>query len=82
MEHAQRTEGYDIAFEGGQSVLILILMEHAQRGAKTGAVAVKGIRLNPYFNGTCSKRKRIQLRDKTAQKVLILILMEHAQRDA
>ena len=39
------------------SVLILILMEHAQRdrkGMRTPEFEKYG--LNPYFNGTCSKR--------------------------
>ena len=37
-------------------------------------------RLNPYFNGTCSKRKwKLQVKRLTPS-VLILILMEHAQR--
>ena len=38
-------------------VLILILMEHAQR--VNGLVLLKHSKsmcLNPYFNGTCSKR--------------------------
>ena len=38
--------------------------------------------LNPYFNGTCSKRY-IGASDQTQTAlVLILILMEHAQREA
>ena len=55
-------------------------MEHAQR------VFVKRIYkiifllcLNPYFNGTCSKRKVTSF-FKSNYCVLILILMEHAQR--
>ena len=35
-------------------VLILILMEHAQR-AFHKLLAANNLRLNPYFNGTCSK---------------------------
>ena len=31
-------------------------MEHAQRAKKTAAVVKNFISLNPYFNGTCSKR--------------------------
>ena len=39
-------------------VLILILMEHAQRVEKTKMKPIEVWRgLNPYFNGTCSKRK-------------------------
>ena len=36
--------------------------------------------LNPYFNGTCSKRNHLTHSIFIAQ-VLILILMEHAQRE-
>ena len=36
-------------------VLILILMEHAQREALTRFIQRKACGLNPYFNGTCSK---------------------------
>ena len=39
-----------------QTVLILILMEHAQRGHVTLIDEEEAsISLNPYFNGTCSK---------------------------
>ena len=61
------------------NVLILILMEHAQRGGlklKRHTTCC----LNPYFNGTCSKRVAQQLRVRKVS-VLILILMEHAQRE-
>ena len=37
-------------------VLILILMEHAQRGFKKRNKTNEKTCLNPYFNGTCSKR--------------------------
>ena len=37
-------------------VLILILMEHAQRENKNLTFGEATKRLNPYFNGTCSKR--------------------------
>ena len=37
-------------------------------------------RLNPYFNGTCSKRPTNKFTNIKAKEVLILILMEHAQR--
>ena len=53
MEHAQRD--YEISrFYGKVQVLILILMEHAQRVLRE---TLKGSLccLNPYFNGTCSK---------------------------
>ena len=36
-------------------VLILILMEHAQREVDTESMAEFNSGLNPYFNGTCSK---------------------------
>ena len=36
--------------------------------------------LNPYFNGTCSKRYKDSVTYDLDNKVLILILMEHAQR--
>ena len=53
MEHAQRgaAQGYNWTWS---PVLILILMEHAQRVEKL-QVSSKVISLNPYFNGTCSK---------------------------
>ena len=38
------------------TVLILILMEHAQRVTFVWFVFVVLDGLNPYFNGTCSKR--------------------------
>ena len=59
-------------------VLILILMEHAQRVRLVfSALSENG--LNPYFNGTCSKRHLLTSVQPT-KRVLILILMEHAQR--
>ena len=36
--------------------------------------------LNPYFNGTCSKRNVTSKVITARLEVLILILMEHAQR--
>ena len=36
-------------------VLILILMEHAQRVLYIYFICTEKTRLNPYFNGTCSK---------------------------
>ena len=38
------------------AVLILILMEHAQRVIPVDGYDVNFTGLNPYFNGTCSKR--------------------------
>ena len=37
--------------------------------------------LNPYFNGTCSKRNYLLFPSREQTVVLILILMEHAQRE-
>ena len=54
-------------------------MEHAQRGVKSSHKFTNKSGLNPYFNGTCSKR-RIRLVFSALSEVLILILMEHAQR--
>ena len=79
MEHAQRGHG-DAAIGWRFSVLILILMEHAQRVVSKTSTA-SGSSLNPYFNGTCSKREvKPGNLEVNFQEVLILILMEHAQR--
>ena len=40
-------------------VLILILMEHAQRGENTFLSFCSKHGLNPYFNGTCSKSTQL-----------------------
>ena len=57
MEHAQRVDM--VENEGViHYVLILILMEHAQRGdPDTQLNSMESRCLNPYFNGTCSKRQ-------------------------
>ena len=47
-----------------QIVLILILMEHAQRGLDFACMDEYNKGLNPYFNGTCSKS--IGASDQTA----------------
>ena len=60
-------------------VLILILMEHAQRAYSRKRSRVVCC-LNPYFNGTCSKSSSKVINARLEQVVLILILMEHAQR--
>ena len=39
------------------TVLILILMEHAQRADRYDFKIITVGRLNPYFNGTCSKSR-------------------------
>ena len=62
-------------------VLILILMEHAQRDVDEDApVQPEEACLNPYFNGTCSKSILEWPGMMPQVMVLILILMEHAQR--
>ena len=78
MEHAQRVY-HRIQRFCGVRVLILILMEHAQRGASGPCKRALVLGLNPYFNGTCSKSSR-RGRRRRSRIVLILILMEHAQR--
>ena len=56
MEHAQRDYGKNGSFfKSRNCVLILILMEHAQRGSPFWLLHEEGQGLNPYFNGTCSK---------------------------
>ena len=61
MEHAQRGHQRQDYRNGTGQVLILILMEHAQRVDERNdkTLGVVGS-LNPYFNGTCSKRKTIR----------------------
>ena len=54
-------------------------MEHAQRDTYNFARRLNTSRLNPYFNGTCSKRLTEEMK-RYLLGVLILILMEHAQR--
>ena len=54
-------------------------MEHAQRDYHITSIHGVLQSLNPYFNGTCSKRYKMALH-KGIIGVLILILMEHAQR--
>ena len=56
MEHAQRDGGKVVSLGAFQNVLILILMEHAQRVSKHYETNINNECLNPYFNGTCSKR--------------------------
>ena len=63
-----------------REVLILILMEHAQRDIAEAIQHYINRSLNPYFNGTCSKRISSSAYLSVEQRVLILILMEHAQR--
>ena len=60
MEHAQRETVKVFENEEFANVLILILMEHAQRAIKKQKHLLKifQICLNPYFNGTCSKSER------------------------
>ena len=56
-------------------------MEHAQRGYKLTPGVKTWERLNPYFNGTCSKSYVTSTSFRGTCNVLILILMEHAQRE-
>ena len=56
MEHAQRVDVKKNPKTGKLCVLILILMEHAQRVCRWWHVTWDIACLNPYFNGTCSKR--------------------------
>ena len=77
------SKSYYVVYNGmlvPSNVLILILMEHAQRGGTCTTVTLVVFSLNPYFNGTCSKRKQDFI-FASRHGVLILILMEHAQRD-
>ena len=53
MEHAQRVMS---SRNTNVVVLILILMEHAQRVTYQVRDCTRKKCLNPYFNGTCSKR--------------------------
>ena len=55
MEHAQRAYMINFIILHNIKVLILILMEHAQRGLHNMLSYLYGNSLNPYFNGTCSK---------------------------
>ena len=56
MEHAQRVAMHIYFIKDVVLVLILILMEHAQRYKKNlGSKEEQNSCLNPYFNGTCSK---------------------------
>ena len=80
MEHAQRVKYLEDYTFGTKEVLILILMEHAQRDTNN-ANDNTFLCLNPYFNGTCSKRVTSKTINAKLEQVLILILMEHAQRD-
>ena len=56
MEHAQRDPFHRFVHKIAHEVLILILMEHAQRVyASDWGYRSHYCGLNPYFNGTCSK---------------------------
>ena len=81
MEHAQRFYLRVSTWSKSKEVLILILMEHAQRlTARLEQVDTASMGLNPYFNGTCSKILVCGTSNAPHSVVLILILMEHAQR--
>ena len=59
MEHAQRVSKAEVSREDDK-VLILILMEHAQRVSGYNLLSKILNSLNPYFNGTCSKRNALK----------------------
>ena len=70
-----------IDFKVKGSVLILVLMEHAQRDLLPLALISLWASLNPCFDGKCSKRVLNSLKSLDRPlTVLILILMEHAQK--
>ena len=58
MEHVQRVGAKLTINRELKAVLILILMEHAQRVRFRRCTKFCTLRLNPYFNGTCSKRTK------------------------
>ena len=69
MEHAQRGNRIKHTIHR-ITVLILILMEHAQRETTfITTMASMMLCLNPYFNGTCSKRRKraLTLQDSSSQ---------------
>ena len=49
--------------------------------SKVVTAQLEQVGLNPYFNGTCSKREYKDSTTYDLDEVLILILMEHAQRE-
>ena len=51
-----------------------------EQGRELSLYRTIALSLNPYFNGTCSKRKHYEAVINKERGVLILILMEHAQR--
>ena len=77
----KEVENEGFVCNGVQRVLILILMEHAQREHFYENVILPSRCLNPYFNGTCSKSFDMVEVQRIVHYVLILILMEHAQRE-
>ena len=82
MEHAQRGDGQDWrTCHQRQDVLILILMEHAQRVEKSCIFSHLFLRLNPFLMEHAQRDSLCFGNYTSPQRVLILILMEHAQRD-
>ena len=75
MEHALGVARYADVISA-ENVLILIVMEHAL-GDCSHHNTHRTMSLNPYCNGTCSRRTKKQ---KALWRicVLILIVMEHA----
>lgn len=72
-----------IDFKVKGSVLIIVLMEHAQRVRTTLSSLLTCLMcLNPYFNGTCSKSNSYCCVCYNYVAVLILVLVEYAQKSA
>ena len=66
MEHAQRIR-QEFVYDRRYYVLILILMEHAQRVVRFTPNDTNTVCLNPYFNGTCSKSDKLQFAFETPE---------------
>ena len=79
MEHAQRDTLYNQGENAWEEVLILILMEHAQRGGKRSRFVRFG-RVLILILMEHAQRDRLEVWRPSPIIVLILILMEHAQR--
>ena len=77
MEHALG-DTEEVCMVGICHVLILIVMEHALGVYHGAAVVEYQISLNPYCNGTCSRRVFNFYIPRHQELVLILIVMEHA----
>ena len=80
MEHAQRVAMHIYFIKDVVLVLILILMEHAQRVMVSVVSDRKNDVLILILMEHAQRYKKISDRKKSKIAVLILILMEHAQR--